>query len=285
MENYPGNGNAYFPQRAIGKELRVDFKAVKNLDDSLMENVADILKDSYITILGGNESALDGPAFAALKAARTEPLSVAIDSEMDYRQFIEKLEAGQLFKVIPTLDWGLTVLFSEPGEPDDCPHFRNEHFISFKCYRKLSSVFNKIKLSFGEDQETKESWVVEATSNIAEYCYQNKKTLELETYFKDPSDAVNYAEFYSLFCEYPLRLIEFTTASSNTVGLIPWQKIKVSRSRADAANGILSNTLFRIMSIKVNPLTGQSAVIAALDEQTYIGSFLLAPHVVSVGVV
>ena len=283
MENYPGNGNAYFPQRAIGKELRVDFKAIKNPDESLMENVADILKDSYVTVLDGEESALDAAAFAALKTARPEPLSVGLDSEMDYRQFIEKLEAGQLFKFIPTLDWSYTVLYSEPGEPDDCPHFRDEHFIDFKCLRKLSSVFSKIKLSFGEDQETKESWVVEAISNIARYCYWNEKTLELETYFKDSSDAADYAEFYSLFCEHPLRLVEFTTASSNTIGLIPWQKIKVTRSRADASGGILNSTLFRIMSIKANPLTGQSTVIAALDEQTYIGSFLLAPHVISVG--
>jgi hypothetical protein len=258
-----------FPQRAEASDIRVDFQAVKNPDTSLMENVADILKDSYMTVMGGSESALDAAALAALKAARTEKLSVLIDDEIQYREFLDKLEAGQFFKFLPTLDWKFTTLYAASGEPGGTIHFRDEDFKSFRCFRKWSSVYQKIKVKYAENPTTNEWQTKQAESELAAYCYRVQRTLETETFFSEAADAQGCADTYSGLVDLPLRIIEFTTASGKGFGLIPWQKIKVSRERADAPGGSLAGVLFRVLEISQNPISGEVKITAVLDEQTY----------------
>lgn len=269
MEDYPLNCNAYFPQRAVGGDISVDLKSVKNADNSLMENVADILNDSYVTIMGGSEGALDAAALAALKAARMEPLSIWLNEEIQYREFLDKLEAGQFFKFLPTLDWKFTTLYAEAGEPSGTIHFRDEDFLSFRCRRLWSSVYQKVKIKYVEDPSTNEWQVREAVSEAAQYCYRVQRTLETETFLKAGSDAQACANEYRELVEAPQRVIEFSVAAGKGFGLIPWQKIKVTRQRADAPGGMLNGVLFRILSIKQNPLTGSMTIEAVLDEQTY----------------
>jgi hypothetical protein len=260
---------SYFPQRAESSDIEVDFKAIKNPDGSLMTNVADILKDIYITILGGSESAIDASALAALKSARPEALSIWIDEEIQFQDFLQKLEAGQLFKFLHTMNFGFTILLATSGEPPGTPHFRDEDFISFKTYRRWSSVFQKIKLKYAENPSDNSWSVVERESNEALYLYRNQKTLEVETYLISPSDAQLYADKYASLLKHPPYIIEFETASLKCFGLLPWQKIKVTRSTADYGNGYLDGVLFRILSIATNPLTGINRITAILDSQTY----------------
>jgi hypothetical protein len=270
LENYPPiMSSAYYPQRSIESDVRVDFKAIKNADESLMENVADILKDSYITIMGGSESGLDATALAALKTARAEKLRVWIDSEIQYREFLDKLEVGQFFKFLPTLDWKFTVPYAASGEPSGTIHFRDEDFLSFKCFRKWSSVYQKIKIRYAEDISTNEWLVKEAQSEVAALCYRVERTLEGETYLSAGADAQTCANKYRDLLEVPLRQIEFTVTAGKGSGLIPWQKIKVTRQRADAPGGALSGVLFRVLDAKKNPLSGHVTITAILDEQTY----------------
>ena len=269
IEGYSNHEYSYFPQRAGSSDIEVDFKAIINPDNSLMTNVADILKDVYITILGGSESAIDSEALVSLKAARTEALSIWIDEEIQFQDFLQKLEAGQLFKFLPTMNFGFTVLYATSGEPSGTPHFRDEDFISFKTYRHWSSVFQKIKLKYNENPADNSWSVVEAESNEALYLYRNQKTLEIETYLTSLTDAQNYAGKYSGFLKKPAYIIEFETTSVKCLGLLPWQKIKITRSTADYSDGKLDGILFRILSISANPLTGINKIMAILDSQTY----------------
>jgi len=270
LEDYPPfKSSGYFPQVDAQSDIRVDFKAVKNPDNSLMENVADVLRDSYVTILGGSESALDAAALAALKAARTEKLSIWLDDERQYREFLDELEAGQLFKFLPTLDWQFTVLYAQAGEPSGTPHFRDEDFLSFRCYRKWSAVYQKIKVKYAENHETNEWQVREAESEVAAYLYRVQRTLELETFLSADADGQACANKYRDLVGAPPRLIEFSTAAGKGFGLIPWQKVKVTRARADAPGGKLDGVLFRVLDIKQSPLTGCVTITAILDEQTY----------------
>jgi hypothetical protein len=270
MEDYPpAMCDGYYPQRSVEGDVKVDFKAVMNADASLMENVADILKDSYVTILGGSESALDSAALAALKAARTEKLNPWLDEEVQYREFLDKLEGGQFFKFLPTLDWKFTVLYAQAGEPSGTIHFRDEDILSFRCFRKWSSIYQKVKIRYAENPGTNEWQVREAESNVAAYCYRVQRTLETETFLSADADGQACANEYRDLIEAPLRVVEFETAAGKGFGLIPWQKIKVTRARAEAPGGKLEGVLFRVLEAKQNPLSGHVTITAVLDEQTY----------------
>ena len=258
--------------------ISVDASGVKNPDTSLMTNVADIIQDIYINILGGDVSDLNAADFAALKAARTEDLGIWIDRETTFREVIEKMEAGQLFKFLPNLAGEYTVQYYQSGEPAGTPHYRDEDFISFESFRNLSSVYYKCQVKYDEDP-TDQTWKVEEeTSEIARFFYRSKRTLEIETYLVDQADAVQLAEDYlgtdgastrRQHMQYPQRGIKIELQKRLGFDLIPTQKIKITRIRGDHTAGTYSGVLFRILSIERNHSTQTVSIMAVLDELTY----------------
>ena len=269
MENYPANCSAYFSQRDPSSDIRVDFSSVKNADESLMEKSADILKDSYVTVLGGSDSAWDTTALDNLRTNRPEALTIDMTSEISYREFLDKIEATQLIKILPLFEDKFTIEIAVSGEPSGTPHFRDEDFITFKCFRWWKAIYQKIKIKYDEDQILNRWQISEIESDVAQYCYRNFRTLEIETYHTTSTNADALAVKYGGFLESPLRGIEFESKSQDAFGLVPWQKIKITRSRADSATGQFAGELFRAMDIKINPLTRMTRITAILDTQTY----------------
>ena len=73
--------------------------------------VDDILDDVLQNVLGVDAGDIDAAAFAALGAEKTENLAAYIDSERKFQAFVEKLEAGQLFKFLTRLNDTYTVVY------------------------------------------------------------------------------------------------------------------------------------------------------------------------------
>jgi len=259
-----------FPQRGVPSEILVDIEGYKNADESLMDNVADILEDVLVNIVGIPSGDLDSTAFAALKTARTQSINPQLDREITFNAFIEKLERGQLFKFMPTLEGKFSPRYYASGESSGTPHLRDEDFIenSFKCYRNLASVKRKYLIKYDENPTTQIYLEKEAISTIAEYIYKNKETLELETYLKDGADATQLTIDYRGLQEYPQREIGFEV-SSYLFDKIPTDKVKITRTRGDNSGGTFDAVLFRILRLTKKQSTGTVVCGAVLDSQTY----------------
>jgi len=259
-----------FPQRGVPSEILVDIEGYKNEDESLMDNVADILEDVLVNIVGISSGDLDSAAFTALKTARTQSINPQLDREITFNAFIEKLERGQLFKFMPTLEGKFSPRYYASGEPSGTPHLRDEDFIenSFKCYRNLASVKRKYLIKYDENPTTQIYLEKEAISTIAEYIYKNKETLELETYLKDGADATQLTIDYRGLQEYPQREIGFEV-SSYLLDKIPTDKVKITRTRGDNSGGAFDAVLFRILKLTKKQSTGTVVCRAVLDAQTY----------------
>jgi len=217
-------------------------------------------------VLGVDSGDIDAAAFAALGAEKTENLAAYIDSERKFQAFVEKLEAGQLFKFLPKLDGTYTVTFYTAGIADIS--LSDEDFISFKSYRDLSAVYKTIKVKYNENPTDQTFDVAEASSAIAEHIYKNHETLEVETYLVSSANAATLAAAYIALLEYPQRYIEFEVDGYGW-DLIPTKKVSITRTRGDNTSGTFSSVLFRILSIRKSLSRSTTKMKAVLDTQTY----------------
>jgi len=249
-------------------EVLVHAKGFKNADTSLMDNVSDIFKDVLINILGKSSGDLNAASFAALKAARTEKICVDLDKEISFNTFLDRLEAGSLFKFQANLDGELAVYYYVAGEPDGTPHFKDEDMRNFHSFRDSHSVRYKVQVQYDEDPTGQRYKVKEKTSNIAKYVYGNNDSLIIETYLKEGDVASTRATAYGSLIEYPQNKIIFDV-SGYGLNLIPTQKVKITRTRADYTGGTLDGVLFRILSLQKSLSEGSTRVTAILDTQSY----------------
>lgn len=256
-----------FPQRGLPSKVLVDIQGYKD-NGNVMDNVADILEDVMVNIVGVPVGDLDGDAFDALRAARTESINPQLDREIPFGSFLTKLEAGQLFKFLPTLGGGFSPRFYASGEPAGTPHLRDGDFLWFSSKRNLESVKRRYIIEYDEDATSQLYKKEESISAIAEYIYKNKETLSLETYLKDSADAVQLGIDYKGLLEYPQREIQFEV-KSYLLDKIPTDKVKITRTRGDNSGGTFDAVLFRILKLTKKQSTGTVICMAVLDTQTY----------------
>jgi len=279
MENYTGEANrAYFPQRGAATDLTVDIEGIETSGGALMTNVADIIQDIQANILDGDADALNAADLVALKAARTETLALNLDTETDYEPLVNKLETGQLWKYIPLLDGTIGLKYAASGEPAGTPHYRDEHFVSFRMRRVWSSIYERVKIKYAQDGGSGEFLVQEAEAIAAKYLYRNQRTLEVETFLTDAASALLLAQDYlgtstsgarKQYLSQPMVVVEFELAVGLGWELLPAMKVKLTRERAMSATGALAGVLFYVLDVQKNGSSGAVTVTAILDATTY----------------
>ncbi|MCK9599696.1 MAG: hypothetical protein M0R06_11695 [Sphaerochaeta sp.] len=278
IENYTGVCDwGVFPQRGAATELEADIEGIENPDTSLMTNVADIIADIYTELLGGTLARLNAADLVALEAARTEILALNLDAEQDHDQIISKLETGQLWKYIPQLDGTFGLKYAASGEPAGTPHYRDEHFLSFRMFRLWSSIYERVRVKYAQDGGSGEYSIAEALDESALYFYHNQRTLDLETFLTDEADALQLAEDYlgtdpassrKQHLSAPLVGVTFELGGGLGQELRPMNKVKLTRVRAMTATGSLDGVLFLVTEVEHSE-NGNVVVTAILDTMTY----------------
>jgi len=241
------------------EDIKVDATGEYNQVDNILD---DVLQN----VLSVAAADIDAAALAALGVARTENLAAYIASERKFQAFVEKLEAGQLFKFLTKLDGTYTVTFYAAGAADI--ELSDEDFISFTSYRDLGAVYRTIKIKYNENPTDQTFSIAEASSDVAEYLYENFETLEVETYLVSSANAATLAADYIGLLEYPQRYIEFEVSGYGW-DLIPTKKVSITRTRGDNTSGTFSSVIFRILSIRKSLSRGTTKMLAVLDTQTY----------------
>lgn len=259
-------------------EIRCDIQGYVNGDDSLMENVADVLQDIYTNILGGSSAGINATDLAALKAARTQDVARYMTEEREFQAALEIFEAGHLFKFLPSLAGDFAVRCLASGEPAGTPHLKAAHIANFSMRRIWTNVFQVAKVKYYQDPSTGDWLVAEEKSAIAQYLYNRQDSIEIETALKDQADGVQLAKDYlgtdsgssrKVNLQYPTRLAEFDVLAGYGFNLIPTMKVKLTLPRADYPGGALNGVLFRLLEVLKDRENGSSHIVATLDSLTY----------------
>lgn len=261
---------AKFPQRGAPSDVRIDFQGRKYATPPgaavFVNTVGKIVPDIYVNVLKGTLSDLgdltDLEAFP-------QTLAVSAEEEVSFGSMMDKFEAGQQFKMVPTADGGFTFK-AFAALPDTGLELFDEDMHEFRCIRRISGhVFGKVRVGYNVNLATSEYKFAEAVSEVAELVYRNEETLLVETFLDVASDAQALAEARKLQVQTPAFLISFKLGGGKGTNLLPGDKIKVYREHADYTGGSLSGVLFRIVSITPAFSDDTCEVMAQLDTQTY----------------
>lgn len=280
MEDYFEQGSgAPFPQRGEASEIRCDIRGYCKSDGTtLIDTLADWIADVYVNLLGGSLSALNATDLAALAAARTQKIALNLSEEKQFQDLLQVAEAGQLWKLLPSLAGDYALKYYASGEPAGTPHLFSEHISNFKMKRIWKNVFQTVKVKYDRDPSTGDWKVAEETSDVAQYVYNNQETLEVDTMLKDEADAEQLTQDYlgtdagsssRLYYEYPTIEAEWDVSAGYGLNLIPTQKVKLTLERADYPGGYMSGVLFRILEVAKEAPAGGSHIKAVLDSMTY----------------
>lgn len=272
------NHRAIWPIREGGSsEILVDVHGYYD-GSVLIENVADVLYDIYVNVLGGSTSGLNASDLANLATARIADVALYISEAEEFQHFMEIFESGHLFKILPSLDGDFAVRCLTSGEPAGTPHLKSEHIANLSMKRIWRNVYQIAKVKYYKNPTTDDWLIAEEKSGIAAYLYNRQTTIEIETALKDAADATQLAEDYlgidgvstrKVNLQYPSRIAEFDVLAGYGFNLIPTMKVKLTLPRADYDGGSLDGVLFRIMEIRKNPENGTSRIVSMLDSLTY----------------
>ena len=258
----------YFPIQSDVSNLTCDIRGAKK-GAALIDDGADMLEDLVVNRIGKSSSILEPTALANFKTKRTQEIEAYIDRDMTFGDIVGKLESSLLFKLIPLQDQTYITQVYEADTVEVRPHFFDEHFLSFSMRHDFSAVKAIVKIKYDEDPGNNEFKVAEADSNIAKFVYGVEDTLEVETYLKQGTDAATLASDYLGMYEIPPLEITFEIRGYG-LNLIPGRdKVKITRTRAAYAGGIISGILFRIIKITKKPGTTSTEIVCIKDDQTY----------------
>lgn len=251
------------PERNSDEDLECDVKA----PGTTMDQVADIVEDVVTTVLGKSAALLDATELANLATDRTEDLRVYLTDQVEFRDFLAKLEAGQLWKFVPMPgDASLYGTFPpETGEPANLLTLRDHDFLSFRMEYDVGDLKQKQVVFYGQDPADPETYPsVETSSDVAKFFYMNEESQTTETYLEDKTDAETLRATMLSRYEVPVIKAIFEIHAKG-VELIPWRdKVKLYRTRAPYTGGTLNGVLFRIVKIIKKPATNIVEITAAI---------------------
>lgn len=229
-----------------------------------IDQVADILPDVIENILGKNPAILDATELANLATDRTEPLEVFFNEEIEFGDFVGKLEAGQIWKLVPLQDATYGTVVYEAGEPGNTPHFRDYDFLSFRMEWNIEALRQTFNVFYAEDPIIGDYSAVQKASDVARFFYMNEQSMDVETYLRDLADADALAEAYRALYEVPILTVTFEVHGW-ALDLLPGRdKVKLTRERAAYAGGSLAGVLFRIVKLVKKPESNRVEITAAV---------------------
>lgn len=235
-----------------------------------LTNVADILEDIVVNILGKSSSLLDATGLATLKAAKTEVLAVYIDQEMTFGDLKAKLEVGQLFKLLPLEDGTYLPIIFSSAEPSDTLHFLDIDLMEdLKVTLDADSLIRSAVVKYGETWDDQSFQSVEATSALARFFYRCEESLEIETYLTTSADAAALAADLIALYE-TVRLWAYPSVHGQGLDRLPGRdKIKLTRARAPYTGGKFAGVLFRPFKTTKKLQNATVEYDALLDTQSY----------------
>jgi hypothetical protein len=229
-----------------------------------MNQAGDILEDVIETVLGRADGLLDATELANLETDKTEVLKIYLDDETTFGDVVAKLEAGQMWKLLPKQDGTYMPIVYETGEPANTPHFFDHDFLSFEMELDTSEIRRTINVNYDEDEETGDYLTRTASSDVAKFFYMEDRSLEISTFLTSGANADTLAAAYLARYEVPIITVVFTVHGW-ALDLLPGRdKVKITHTRAAYTGGTLAAVLFRIVKLVKNPATNTVEVTACV---------------------
>ena len=233
--------------------------------DALINKGADILRTLLINWLDKEATIIDETSFVAARTRGPEALSVFLNTVVSTRDIFDTLEFSNIANIIVNGEGNIFYNVYITGTPEDIPILADKDFLFFKSGLSSNEVFTTIKINYDQDPTTGRFEAREKTDESVSLRLGRPELKTFNTYIKLADNALNVAtRMLGLASAAPRKImgsVQGSTMMNREVG----DKFQMSRARALAQGGAISDEVFRIISLSKNGLTGRVDFIATDD--------------------
>lgn len=253
---------AVFVSAAESHILRVNAKGYKDdasgtytgTANALIETGADMCRVLLLCYLNRPAGIIDETSFLFARQRAPESLAIYLNNMTSSKDIFDRLEFSNVANIVVGGDGTVYYLVYVGEVPANIIDLYNRDYADFSMERSVSDVYGTIVISFDKDPTTGELRGRSATDASVGLRSQRAQPREFETYLKTSDNAAALANRILTLASRPARKISVSTYG-RIVALKVGDKVRLSRDRALDPSGRISSQVFRILSIRRQPLS------------------------------
>ena len=258
--------------------LRVDGQGYKDdgsgtyttVVDGLIEAGPDILRTLLIAFLKNPATIVDAASFESARARAPESVAIHMGREWSLKDIMETLEWTNIANISIAGDGTVYYDVYVGDVPTGIIDLVDSDFSAFAITWEAADVYRTVRTYYDEDPEGN-FYLYRATENPdVEARFGRPEVKEFRTWLTFATAASNNSSRMSELAKAPAKQLRGTVRGKlldHRVG----QKVRVTRNRAASAGGLLSSSVYRLISIRQNHALGLSQFIAVPDVVTVAG--------------
>ncbi|KKM25420.1 hypothetical protein LCGC14_1595170, partial [marine sediment metagenome] len=238
--------------------------------DGLITVGSDILRTILVAILKNSADVIDEASFTSARGRAPESLGVHTSREWPIKEVMETLEFSNIANIAIGGDGTIYYDVYTAALSNSTTDLEDTDFSAFAVTWEAADVYRTVRSYYDEDPEGN-FFLYRVTENPdVENRFGRPEVKEFFTWLTFAAAAQNNSARMSELAKHPAQQLRGTVRGKlldHRVG----QKITVTRDRAAASGGLLSSSVYRIISIRQNHALGLSQLMAVPDVVTVAG--------------
>jgi len=236
----------------------VSFTGMVNTADEVVENGAEIFKHILNNEANIDTTKLNVDWIYETRDANTKSLSILFYKDTPYDEILKTLEHTTEAFILQDGDARLGLRPLQTTVPSKAKYIWNFQSKGHRHNKDRDSLYWKVRVFYGENCQSQEWQVKEATDNDIKRKFGVEKELSIYTYFRDPSNAQALAT--KILSDYLNKTYITDELPMILFDQFPGELIPFSRTRFYDISGTASELSLRILRVEKNPQTGKTGV-------------------------
>ena len=239
--------------------------------NALIEVGAHVCKTLLIEFMGKQSGIIDSTSFAYSAERAPESLALFLNSTISTREIFERLEFSNIANIVITGAGTVKYIVytgTTSTEKTALTHVQDWHISDFSIEQDATEIFKTVKIYYNQDPSLNTYYASSATDLSVPVRLGRPDIKEIYTYIRILDNANNAAGRFLELARRAARKVTMTVKGSLLMNHEVGDKIRITRRRGLSIGGVIVDTVFRIVNVKKNYLTGDVQVDLVDDRVT-----------------
>lgn len=235
---------------------------------ALIEVGADILHTLLIAFMNKSSSIIDTASFTAARATSPETLAMFLKTPMSTKDLFDRLEYSNIANIVVDGAGKVSYKVYVGTVPANILDLYDRDFLDFRSEKSSADIYTTIRVKYDQNPSSGVFEAREQTDSSVRLRLGRPDVREFETFIKLADNAINVVKRMSELAKTSARKVTAKIRGSKVLRLEVGDKIRITRSRGLGLGGRITKEIFRIISIRKQPMGGVADFEATDDRVT-----------------
>ncbi|MGH7410080.1 MAG: hypothetical protein ACREJ6_03325 [Candidatus Methylomirabilis sp.] len=225
---------------------------------------ADIARVLWEVFLGQDGSLIDEASFVDARTSAPMVLGIYLNAVESIVPIFQKLQNSNRANIVIDGDGRIRYIVNVPGAvPAGTPSILDVDILNFQMTKEIDDVHGTIRVLFDRNPSTNTFSTATTADPETAVRYRRPSAREFTTYLTTLADAVEVAAALLSISSEPPRRADITV--KGLVELVEGEKVIIDRLRGIDPSGSLTDSLFRVLSVRKSPQEARTEIVAVED--------------------